>query len=329
MNQKRRIIPEFWFIIGGCLLFLIIFILSRTLNRYLIHIIVLMGIYSIATVSLNLTNGYTGLFSLGHAAFMAIGAYTSTLLAFPLHLRESYELPLLPAFLTGADGAMPFIVALIAGGVFAALSAILIGAPVLRLRGHYLSVASLGFMVIVTTFAKTLKGITRGSMGINAIPSYTNIYWTYLWLLIAIYVVWRIVHSRFGRAMMAIRDDETAAQVLGIFPMKYKLLSFVVGAFFAGVAGGLFAHFTKAIRPFEFSFAMNFQIVIMLIVGGMGTMSGPLVGTFSLMAFRYALKPVEEHLKVYGFIELVYAALLIIIMLWKPEGIMGKRQLKR
>ena len=89
--------------------------------------------------------------------------------------------------------------------------------------------------------------------------------------------------------MMAIRDDETAAQVLGIFPMKYKLLSFVVGAFFAGVAGGLFAHFTKAIRPFEFSFAMTFQIVIMLIVGGMGTMSGPLVGTFSLMAFRYAL----------------------------------------
>jgi len=102
MNQKR-IIPEFWFIIGGCLLFLVIFILSQTLNRYIIHIIVLMGIYSIATVSLNLTNGYTGLFSLGHAAFMAIGAYTSTLLAFPLHLRESYELPLLPTFLAGAD----------------------------------------------------------------------------------------------------------------------------------------------------------------------------------------------------------------------------------
>ena len=116
-----------------------------------------MGIYSIATVSLNLTNGYTGLFSLGHAAFMAIGAYTSTLLAFPLHLRESYELPLLPAFLTGADGAMPFIVALIAGGVFAALSAILIGAPVLRLRGHYLSSCFIGFHGHSDHLAKTLK----------------------------------------------------------------------------------------------------------------------------------------------------------------------------
>jgi len=125
--------------------------------------------------------------------------------------------------------------------------------------------------------------------------------------------------------MIAIREDEVAAQVLGIYPMKYKLLSFVIGAFFAGVAGGLYAHFTKAIRPFEFSFFLTFQIVVMLIIGGMGTMSGPIVGAASLITLRYALKPVEEHFKVYGFIELIYAILLIVIMLWKPEGIMGKR----
>ncbi|BER92373.1 MAG: branched-chain amino acid transport system permease protein [Candidatus Atribacteria bacterium] len=326
--KKKKVPTEIWFIVGGLLLFLALFGATRLLNRYILHIVILIGIYSIATVSLNLTNGYTGLFSLGHAAFMAVGAYTSTLLTFPLTLRKAYELPLLPSLLGGPEAAWPFLPALIAGGLMASFCAILIGAPVLRLRGHYLSVASLGFMVIVVTLAKTLRGITRGSMGINAIPSYTNIYWTYLWLLVTIYVVWRVVNSRFGRAMIAIREDEVAAQVLGIYPMKYKLLSFVIGAFFAGVAGGLYAHFTKAIRPFEFSFFLTFQIVVMLIIGGMGTMSGPVVGAASLIALRYALKPVEEHFKLYGFIELVYAILLIVIMLWKPEGIMGKR-LKR
>jgi branched-chain amino acid transport system permease protein len=322
----KRIPQEVWFILGGILLFGVLFLAEQTLNRYVLYIIVLMGIYSIATVSLNLTNGYTGLFSLGHAAFMAIGAYTSTLLTFPVTLREAYELPLLPRFLGGPEASWPLFPALIVGGALASCAAVVVGAPVLRLRGHYLSVASLGFMIIVTTLAKTLKNITRGPMGISAIPSYTNIYSTFFWLFITVYVVWRIVNSRFGRAMMAIREDETAAQVLGVYPMKYKLLSFAVGAFFAGVAGGLYAHFTKAIRPFEFSFFLTFQIVVMLIVGGMGTMSGPIAGAVLLLTLRYVLKPLEEHLKLYGFIELVYALLLILVMLWKPEGIMGRKK---
>jgi len=324
--MKRRIPTEWYFLLWGVLLFVGVFLANQLLNRYLLYILVLMGIYSIATVSLNLTNGYAGLFSLGHAAFMAIGAYTSTLLTFPLSLREAYELPMLPTFLGGPDAVWPFFPALCMGGLLASLAALLIGAPVLRLRGHYLSVASLGFVVIITTFAKTMKSITRGPMGISAIPSYTNIYWTYLWLFITVYVVWRLVNSRFGRAIMALREDETAAQVLGIYPMKYKLFSFVVGAFFAGVAGGLYAHFTKAIRPFEFSFFLTFQIVVMLILGGMGTIGGPIVGAVSLLALRYALKPLEEHFKIYGLIEIIYAVLLIVVMLFKPEGLVGRRK---
>lgn len=324
--MKKHIRTEWYFLIGGAVLFLGLFLANQFLNRYLLYILVLMGIYAIATVSLNLTNGYAGLFSLGHAAFMAIGAYTSTLLTFPLALREAYDLPVLPAFLGGANFVWPFFPALCMGGVLASLAALLIGAPVLRLRGHYLSVASLGFVVIVTTLAKTMKAITRGPMGISAIPSYTNIYWTYFWLLVTVYVVWRIVNSRFGRAILALREDETAAQVLGVYPMKYKLLSFVVGAFFAGIAGGLYAHFTKAIRPFEFSFFLTFQIVVMLIIGGMGTMAGPIVGVVSLLTLRYALKPLEEHLKIYGLIEIIYAVLLIVVMLFKPEGLVGRRK---
>ncbi|MEN3186304.1 MAG: branched-chain amino acid ABC transporter permease [Atribacterota bacterium] len=328
--MKQGIRAEWYFLFGGLLLFGGAFLATQFLNRYLLYILVLMGIYSIATVSLNLTNGYAGLFSLGHAAFMAIGAYTSTLLTFPLALREAYELPMLPSFLGGPNFVWPFFPAICMGGVLASVAALLIGAPVLRLRGHYLSVASLGFVVIVTTLAKTMKNLTRGPMGISAIPSYTNIYWTCLWLLITVYVIWRIVNSRFGRAMMALREDETAAQVLGVYPVKYKLMSFVVGAFFAGVAGGLYAHFTKAIRPFEFSFFLTFQIVVMLILGGMGTTAGPIVGAVSLLTLRYALKPIEEHLKIYGLIEIIYAVLLIVVMLFKPEGLVGqKRRVKK
>ncbi len=321
----RNVPAELRFLLAALVVFFLLYVADSMLNRYIVFILILMGVFSIATVSLNLTNGYTGLFSLGHAAFMSIGAYTSILLTFPVTMRTAYNLPLLPPLLGGPEGHWPFFPALVAGGVLSSFAAVIIGAPVLRLRGHYLSVASLGFMVIVATFAKTLRGVTRGPMGIHGIPSHTDIYWTYSWLFITLYVVWRIVNSRFGRAMMKVRDDEIAAQVLGIYPMKYKLMSFVIGAFFAGVSGGLYAHLTKAIRPQEFYFVLTFQIVVMLVVGGMGTMAGPIVGAVSLTALRYSLKPVEEGLGLYGFIELVYAALLIIIMLWRPQGIIGAR----
>ena len=306
-------------------LFLLLVIAHFVLNRYLLYIVCVMGIYIIATVSLNLTNGYAGLFSLGHAGFMAVGAYAATLLTFPVALRKAYELPLLPAMLGGPEYQWPFFPAILVGGLLAALAAVLVGAPVLRLRGHYLAVATLGFMVIITTLAKTLRDLTRGSAGIQVIPHYANLWWVYAWVLITIYVIWRIVGSSFGRAMMAIRDDETAAQTQGINLMKYKFLSFIIGAFFAGVAGGLYAHLTRAIRPYEFSFAMTFQIVIMLIIGGAGTMTGPIVGASLLVGLRYALKPLEEGLRVYGLIELIYASLLIVIMLWRPEGIVGRK----
>lgn len=307
------------------LLFMLLGVAQFVLSRYLIYIICVTGIYIIATVSLNLTNGYTGLFSLGHAGFMAIGAYAATLLTFPVVLRKAYELPLLPSMLGGAEYQWPFLPAILVAGVLAALAAILVGAPVLRLRGHYLAVATLGFMVIITTLAKTLRDLTRGSAGIQVIPHYTNIWWVYVWVVITIYVIWRIINSSYGRAMMAIRDDETAAQSQGINLVKYKLLSFIAGAFFAGVAGGLYAHLTRAIRPYEFSFTMTFEIVIMLVIGGAGTMIGPVVGAALLIALGYALKPLEEGLNLYGLIELVYATLLIIIMLWRPEGVAGRK----
>lgn len=309
--------------IAFVLMFIVALVSQFALNQYVLHIVLLMGIYSIAAVSLNLTNGYTGLFSLGHAGFMAIGAYVSTLLTFPVRLRIAYDLPLLPSFLGGPAYQWPFLPSLLAGGLIASIAALLVGAPVLRLRGHYLSVASLGLMVIITTLAKGLKNLTRGAAGIQAIPRYTSIWWVYVWLVITIYITWRLLRSSYGRAMLAIRESEIAAQAQGIYPARFKLLSFIIGAFFAGIAGGLYAHFARSIRPYEFSFTMTFQIVIMLIIGGAGSLFGPVLGAAIIIALKYALKPLEERLGVYGLVEIVYALLLILVMLWFPKGVAG------
>ncbi len=307
------------------LLFLCLWAAKAGLSKYVIFIISLIGVYIVAAESLNLTNGYTGLFSLGHAGFMAIGAYTSTLLTFPVKGRDLFVIAKLPVFLGGPEAAWPFLPALIMGGIFAAVVAAIVGLPVLRLRGHYLSVASLGLMVLITALAMNLRDLTRGSIGINSIPTYTNVWWAYIAAVITVYVVWRIVNSSFGRAMKAIREDETAARVQGINPLKYKLLAFTVGAFFAGIAGGLYAHLSGAIRPYAFSFNLTFQIVIMVVIGGQGTIAGPVVGVVILTILRYVLKPLEEALGIYGLVELIYALLLIVTMLRKPEGLAGKR----
>jgi branched-chain amino acid transport system permease protein len=307
------------------LLFLFLWVANTAFSKYVVFIIALIGVYIVASASLNLTNGYTGLFSLGHAGFMAVGAYTSALLTYPVHGREIFVIPKLPMFLGGPEAAWPFLPALIMGGVFAAILAAIVGLPVLRLRGHYLSVASLGLMVLVTALAMNLRNLTRGSIGINSIPTYTNIWWAYGSAVVTVYVVWRIVNSSFGRAMKAIREDEIAARVQGINPLKYKLLAFTVGAFFAGIAGGLYAHLSGAIRPYAFSFNLTFQIVIMVVLGGQGTIAGPIVGAVIVTVLRYVLKPLEEALGIYGLVELLYALLLIITMLRKPEGLMGRK----
>jgi len=321
--NANLLFKHFKFIFGVIVGYGLILLANYTLDRYTVYIIALIGIYAIAATSLNLTNGYTGLFSLGHAGFMAVGAYVATLLTFPVRLRIAYNLPLLPPFLGGPEYQWPFIPALLLGGLAAAVGALLVGIPVLRLRGHYLSVASLGFMVIVTTLAKGLKNLTRGAAGIQAIPPYANLWWIYGWLVITIYIIWRLLDSSYGRAMLAIRESEVSAQAQGIHVTYYKILSFAISAFFAGIAGGLYAHFARSIRPYEFSFSMTFYVVIMLIIGGAGTLLGPIVGAATITAIKYAFKPIEEGLKIYGLVEVLYAILLIVVMLWWPQGIAG------
>ncbi len=298
---------------------IVLLLIDRFASGYYKYLIELMGIYAILTVSLGLTNGFTDVFSLGHVGFMAVGAYTAALLTFPLEKRPDY-FPELPEILRGAY--LPYPVALIVGGLLAAAIAFVIGFPVLRLKGHYLAVATLGFMAVVYSLLLNLEPITRGALGISGIPEYTNLWWIYLWLGLTIYVTWRLIDSYHGRAMIAIREDSIAAQSLGIDTFRYRMMAFVMGAFFAGVAGGLYAHLITLIDPRAFSFVLTFNVIIMLIVGGMYTISGAWLGAVLFTVLMQALKPVEEITGLYGLVELIFSALLVAIMIYKPRGLL-------
>ncbi|MEN2974527.1 MAG: branched-chain amino acid ABC transporter permease [Candidatus Caldarchaeales archaeon] len=304
--------------------FLILYIFNSLLSPYAIFIVNLIGVFIIATLSLNLTNGYAGLFSLGHAGFMAVGGYISTILSFPVS-RKRLLLSDLPSPLIDLE--IPFTVSVIIGGLASAVLALLVGLPVLRLRGHYLAVATLGMMVIITALTTNLIQFTRGPLGINGIPPYADSYTIYGWVLITVFFIHRIINSRYGRSLKAIREDELAASSIGINVTLMKLMSFVVGGFFAGIAGALYAHLLTAIVPWTFSFTLTFDIVIMLIVGGLGSISGSILGATAITLLKQTLKPIEESMRVYGIVQLILSVILILTVIKRSEGILGNREI--
>ena len=303
---------------------------QQYLNNYYLRVLSVIGISIILSVSLNLTNGFTGDFSLGHAAFMSIGAYSAAILTLSPVVKESMNEGL-PAALQQTT--TPFVAAIIIGGLMASALAVIVGIPVLRLRGHYLAVATLGLMVIVRVVANNWQSVTRGARGINGLPPHTTIWWTYGLAVVTTYVVWRLVHSQYGRGMIAIREDELSASARGVRIFRTRLLAFVVSAFFAGAAGGLWAHLITAITPSSFSFAITFNIIVMLVVGGMGTISGSIIGPVLIVLLQETLRRVETELAVggiplYGLTQITIAVLAIVIMIYRRGGIMGGREIK-
>lgn len=316
--------------IGLVILFLALLTMNLTLNGYYLRIVNMVGINIILVVSLNLTNGYTGIFSLGHSAFMAIGGYTVALLTMSLE-RKAIYLANLPAFL--AHTCMPFLPALIIAGFLAAACAYLIGYPVLKLRGHYLSVATLGLMVIVTVTAMNFRDITRGNSGLTGLTGYTNIWWTYAIAVVTVYVIWRILNSAYGRAMLAIREDDLAAEAVGVNTVKIKLLSFAIGAFFAAIGGALYGHLLTMVSPNDFSYSMMFGLVVMLVIGGIGSIPGSICGAVIITLLpELLLNKLERgidlfgiHLpQMFGVSQVLMSIALILIMIYKPKGLLGK-----
>ncbi len=319
-----------WPVVIALLLFAALVTLAQnTLNDYYQRVLAVVAINIILTVSLNLTNGFSGDFSLGHAAFMSIGAYTSALLTLPV-ISKATLIPDLPAWL--GQTVVPFPVATITGGILATLVALVVGLPVLRLRGHYLAVATLGLMVIVRVVANNWISITRGAKGINGMPAFTNLWWAYGWAVITVYVIWRLVRSPYGRSMMAIREDELAAASRGVKVLQTRLLAFAVGAFFAGVAGSLWGHLITAITPGSFSFLITFNVVVMLVVGGMGSISGSIIGATLMTLVPEWLRRVETAISVgghpmYGLSQITISIAVMLVMIFRREGLLGGREL--
>jgi branched-chain amino acid transport system permease protein len=284
--------------------------------EYLLHVLVISGIYIILTLSLNLVVGYTGLPALGHAAFSCVGAYTSSLLALNM-------------------GVSPWL-GLLIGACVAALLGVIIGFPSLRLKGDYLALATFGTGVIVYSVAKNWVSVTRGPMGLPGIPGFSvfgfqlSEIWSYLvlvalFVLLTYFTIGRVVNSPFGRILRGIREDEVATLAMGKNVDKHKILVFVIGAFFAGIAGSLYAHYITFIDPSSFTVMESITILLMVVFGGMGSLSGAFVGAAILVIFPELLRFLGMPSSVAAPLrQMIYGLLLIILMLKRPQGILGR-----
>src|SRR5690606_18909456 len=240
---------------------------QNNLDPYKLRILNLCAVYTIFAVTFNLIFGYTGQLSLGHAGFAAVGAYTAALLSLSVAQKQAnvFLAPIIPLLANVEWGFLP---AVLVAGVLAAVTGLLIGWPALRLRGDYLAIATLGFSEIIRVLFVNWQRITNGSLGLKGIPAHTNVYWSWGAALVTIFVVKRLVDSSYGRALRAVRDDEVAAQVLGVRLFYHKMMAFVVSSFFVGVAGGLMANLISTIDPKVFMFFLTYQIVGITVMGG-------------------------------------------------------------
>ncbi len=311
--------------------------LTPHIDPYYYTIIIYIGINIILASSLNLINGYTGQFSLGHAGFMAIGAYMSA--AVSTYFAPSFE----GLMSMGAVGeAIVFVILLIIAGVAAAIAGILVGVPSLRLRGDYLAITTLGFAEIIRVIIQSLEvvGASQGFRGayifnngmkaaqipadmsevpytFYAVPKFTDFFWTYLFIAVIIFFIVNLMNSTYGRGFLAVKDDEVAAESMGVNSTKFKVIAFVSGAFFAGIAGSLYAHFNLYINPEDFNFLKSVEIVVMVILGGMGSLVGVIIAAVLLTILPELLRGVAEYRMI------IYALLLIIMMLTRPQGLFG------
>jgi branched-chain amino acid transport system permease protein len=277
------------------------------INPYYFQIIIYIGINIILASSLNLINGFAGQFSLGHAGFMAVGAYTAAVITDVVGVTR------------GSLLAIPvFAVSLIFAGLVASVFGLIVGIPSLRLKGDYLAITTLGFGEIIRVFVQNLDflGAARGYSGI---PKLTNSFWVFATAAGVIFLIYNLVNSTYGKSFLAVRDDEIAAEAVGISSTKVKVVAFVTGAFFAGVAGGLYGHFVTYLNPMQFSFLKSFEIVVMVIIGGMGSIIGVILSATLLTILPEALRTVAQYRMV------IYSLLLVIIMITRPQGLFGAK----
>ncbi len=275
---------------------------ANIITDYLQATLATICINIILAVSLNLITGFTGQFSLGHAGFMSIGAYVCALI--------TLRIPTLPGFILGV----------FAGAATAALIGCLVGLPTLRLRGDYLAIATLGMSEIIRIVFLNMK-ITNGAAGLNGIPQFVNWVWLFIFTAGTVLVISNFLKSTHGRACISIREDEIAAEAMGINTTKYKVTAFTIGAFCAGIAGALYASYFYFLKPDLFGFLKSIDVLVIVVLGGLGSISGSI-----LAAVLLAL--ISTYLQSFPEIRMIlYSLLLIIIMIFRPQGLMGSREI--
>lgn len=256
----------------------------------------------ILAVSLNLVTGFTGQFSLGHAGFMSIGAYVCAIINMQMNSTAG------------------FLLGILAGAVASAIVGVLIGIPTLRLKGDYLAIATLGMAEIIRVVFLNLD-ITNGAAGLNGIPRFTNWIWLYFFTVITIVLINNFIKSSHGRACISIREDEIAAESMGINTTKYKVMAFAIGAFFAGVAGALYSSYFYFLKPDLFGFLKSIDILVIVVLGGMGSLTGSVIAAILLAVLTTFLQSFTAVRMI------VYALLLVLIMIFRPQGIMGTKEI--
>ena len=335
MKQKTKIMWNVGLIVG---LLLLLFVLEQILpsSSMLFTVLKKGAIYALVAVSMNLLNGFTGLFSLGQAGFMLLGAYAYGILTIPVESRASvYQ------YFNGGivQFTIPVPLALIAGGIIAAVFAYLIGLPVLRLKSDYLAIATLGFAEIIRAVFQwdKLGPLTNGSNLLRNFPAFKSVLYPFIVSGICIAVIVMLINSTYGRAFKAIRDDEIAAEAMGINLAHHKRMAFIISSFFAGISGALLAMYQTTVQANTFKSAMTYEILLIVVIGGIGSISGSCIGSFLFIACsEWWLRFLDNETTIgafkvpllrTGFRMVVFSVVIMIVVLFFRRGIMGDREI--
>ncbi|MGI6550893.1 MAG: branched-chain amino acid ABC transporter permease [Syntrophomonadales bacterium] len=303
-------------------------------DSYSLTILRLVGINLILGLSMNLINGFTGQFSLGHAGFMAVGAYTVALLTMPVAVKQMnfFMVPQAP-FL--ANIVWPYLPSMLMAGLMAAIFGLIIGIPVLRLRGDYLAIATLGFAEVIRVVIVNIKPITNGALGLKAIPTFSSLWWIWGTAIVTVLLMKRLVNSSYGLALKAITEDEVAAEAMGVKLFYHKLMSFTLSAFLAGIGGALLAAHLGTVDPSQFNFMLTFNILLIAVLGGLGSVTGSVIAAAIVTVGSEWLRIVESPISlgvlqipgISGMRMVIFSFLLIVVIIYYQQGLMGRREI--
>ncbi len=320
MKTKQQVLKSYLInAIALVLLYLVLLyaIQTGTITRYLRGIVMTIFINIILATSLNLTTGFLGQIAIGHAGFMSIGAYTAALF---VKYIESTGVVLLANGDPTPQGQLFFLISLVLGGLLAAVFGLLVGIPALRLKGDYLAIITLGFGEIIRSLIENLS-FTGGAQGLTKIPRLSTLEVVYIITILCVMVMYTFVRSRHGRAITAIREDDIASEAAGVHNTYYRVMAFTVAAFFAGIAGGIYAQYLAVLGASNFNFNKSIDILVMVVLGGMGSLTGSIVAAVVLTALPEALRFIPNFS---DYRMLIYSIVLIIVMIFKPSGLLGR-----